>query len=895
MRRRSHVVVRFLGRLLLLAYPKNFRQRFGNDLLRTLDDRLDEPETRRDRLAFLGKTVLSLLRCALSERLDATSRRRRPRPSERLRVLERLRQDAGWAWRSLGRQPGFLALALMTLAIGIGANTAIFSLVRGVLQRPLPYEEPDRLVTVWPGQLFSKELLVRFRQEARAVERLEASAAWTVTLMGAGEPEEVEGLLATPGLTGLLGLRMQLGRGLESSDGESGAEPVVVLSNGLWRRHFGGDQGVIGSLVDLSLAGGPESGLYRVVGVLPADVGPLLRDLDLLLPMSLDPAADDYSGSWYLTTVLGRLAEGVGQDGANSDIERVAHRLAEDELRHLEPAVLSSAHLVPTAEWLVRDVRWPLVVLLGSVALLLLLACANVANLLLVRLTTRQREWALRAALGAGQGRLVRQQLFEGIFLALLGGVVGNAVAMGLVHLLRAPLAARLPRAEEITVDPWVLLFALAISLATGVLCALAPALRIGFGTASTEALRRVRGTLLSRRESRLQLSFVVVEVALATLLVAAAGLLARSFVRLVDVDPGFDASGVTVLSVAPPVAHYREGTRWADYFDRAVERLESVPGVDSVGGIHLLPLTAANWSFPYDTADQPIEPGAPPREANYRVIVGDYFHTLHIPLLEGRTFAPSDRASAQRVVILNQRLATALWPQGGAIGKELRLFLNVPYRVIGVVGDVHQHGLDTEARPEMYFHLPQQQPTGRVFLMARSSHEGDRLGPALREAIGATASDVASDVPIGAVTTLDSVVGESVARSRLLASTSSVFGILALLLGALGIYSVVSYATAARVSEMGLRMALGAGRAEILAVATRRVLLGSLAGLLAGLASALLFAGSLESVLFETAGRDVAVFSAVTLSVAGAIAMASFIPASRLGRLDPARALRDD
>jgi putative ABC transport system permease protein len=477
------------------------------------------------------------------------------------------------------------------------------------------------------------------------------------------------------------------------------------------------------------------------------------------------------------------------------------------------------------------------------------------------------------------------------MLLALAGGLIGVASAAGLVRVLRARLPDTIPRADQISLDPVVLAFALGVTLLAVLLFGLPPALRVTGSGLLGSIFRGAAGKAPSKRQHRLQYGLVLVEVALATVLVVSAGLLLKSFATTVAVHPGFEPRGVVALAVSPASGEHTRNEGWAGYFDALLERLRSVPGVESVGGIHLLPLTSGNWSFPYEAEDHPIPPDTPPPSANYRVIAGDYFRTLGIPLLEGRTFAPADRDGAPDVVVINERMARDLWPNESALGKSIELFMNAPFTVVGVVGDVHQYRLDRPPEPEMYYHLPQVQPTGRFLMMVRGSLPSSELVPALRETVWA----LDPDVPIGMIATLEEVVSQSVARARLVAQLVAGFAALALLLGAVGVYGVMSFAASARAREIGVRMALGADRRSIVGSSVARGMAWALGGLATGLLAAGAAGRLLEGLLFETSATDPAVYAGVALALSAVAALACFVPARRASRLDPMVTLRQE
>ncbi|HEX2190751.1 MAG TPA: ABC transporter permease [Longimicrobiaceae bacterium] len=798
--------------------------------------------------------------------------------------MDALLQDLRYAARALLRSPGFAAMAILTLALGIGVNTTLFSTVDAVLLRPLPYADAGRLVSLWmnePGASVNKETLEALRARTPSLQGLAGYSGWGFTLTGQGEPEALAGAKGTADLFRVLGARPLLGRTFLPEDGEPGRTPAVVLGHGLWRRRFGGDRGVVGRAITLD--GNPAV----VVGVMPAEFSFPTREAELWLPAPVDPAnRGDYT-TGYLTLV-GRLRPGGSAEGAAAEARAVARGLRELHPDRYTDAFGREAAVVPLRDTLVGDTGAALLLLLGAVGFVLLIACLNVANLLLVRAAARGREMAVRAALGAGRGRVVRQLLTESSLLALLGGAAGLLLAYWGVQLLGGLLPAELPGADEVRIDARVLAFTAALSLGVGLLAGLAPAL-LASRTELGGALRERSGSGAGRgRWSWLRSALVPSQVALALVLTLGAGLMLRSFRELRAVDPGFRAGGVLTLRVLPPSAGYAEAERRVAYWDAVLSRLAALPGVESVGAIHLLPLGGSNWNPPLTIEgreDRPV--------VDWRVATPGYFATAGVPVLRGRGFTAADREGAPPVALVSATLARTLFPGEDPIGRRVHTGFEGKgnwVEIVGVVGDTRDQTLAGAPNPQMY--RPQAQAAmNAMTVMVRSRLDPALLAPSAREAVWS----VDRDVPVSDVQPLERVVAESIARPRLLVLLLGGFGALALLLGGIGIYGVVSYGADRRSREFGVRMALGARPGEVL----RLVLAGAgrlaAVGLAAGVAASLALTRLLAGQLYGVRPTDPATYLAVAALLAAVVLLAAYLPARRATRVDPVVALRAD
>lgn len=791
--------------------------------------------------------------------------------------------DLSFALRQLRRNPTFTVVAVATLALGIGANTAIFSILEGVVLRPLPYPEPDRLVAVWPEQRFSKSMLVDFREASRSFSAMAGFRQYMYTLTGEGEPEEVAGASVSPSYFEVVGVEPVLGRGFAAEEEDPGRADVVVLSWELWQRRYGADPSIIGRTIQAGGYGG--IGTRTVVGVMPEGYRPLSEGLALWTPHTIDPSDfPDYQGT-AATDVVARLADGVSRHQADQEIHELAARLTEGQ-DWIPESSRAAAGVVPVNNVLLGALRTRLFLLLGAVALVLLIASVNVANLLLARMGARGREMGIRLALGAGNGRILKQLLTESVLLGLLGGIAGLLVVAWTLPLLVAALPEAVPRVEDIAMNGNVLLFALMVSLGAGAVFGLAPALR-----ASRSEIRRVLqegGTSPGPGRQRLSRALVASELALAVVLAVGATLMLKSFWRLQAVDPGFRAENVATLRLAPPAARYDNGAALRAYYADVLERLRGVPGVTTVGAIHMLPATPSNMSMRFGAMDRANPDELPPDYANVRAVAGDYFAALSIPVLDG---AVEDAARGENLaVVINQTLARSTWPDGSAVGRELELPTGEEggYRVVAVVGDVRQHGLDQEPRPEVYFPY-RLWPHGRMYLTVDVAGNAETMIPTLRDAVWS----IDDQVPITLTRTMDEVVGRSLAHSRLLMALLLVFGVLALGLGAVGVYGVTAYTVSQSTAEIGVRMALGAERTDILRQTLGWALRSAAVGVVLGTAFALATSRLLSSFLFQVRASDPMVLLGVVAFLGVVAAAASYLPALRASRVDPIEALR--
>ncbi|HEX8825043.1 MAG TPA: ABC transporter permease [Archangium sp.] len=816
----------------------------------------------------------------------------REREMKRSRLWEALVQDVRYAVRTLWHSPGFTLVAVLTLALGIGATTSIFSVVRGVLLRPLPFHEPERLVRIWQASPAQSDL----KGAVSSVDYLDWKArqrsfddmgAWYyaegmtgVDLSGEGEPERLPTTYVEDGFFSTLGVNPQLGRTLQADEHQPGRDAVVVISHGFWQRRFGGERAILGR--SLTLGGVP----HTVVGVMPPGFTFPSERVDVWLTTShIGESGIPRVRQNRWQSVVARLKPGVTLEAARTEMNGVARQLAEEY-----PASnfqSNAATVLPLHEAVTGDVRVGLLVLLGAVGFLLLIACVNVANLLLARSSVRERELAVRAALGAGPLRLVGQLLTESLVLAVLGGALGVGLAVWGTDALAALSSKQLPRLQEVRVDGAVLAFASAATLFTGVLFGLLPALRAGSPQLAPVLKASGRG-LTGGGGARLRGALVVTEVALAVVLAAGAGLAVRSLASLLSVDPGFRPEGAVVVSFSVPEAH--RGPLLPQYLREVLERVRAVPGVQVAATAKHLPLENVGESQPVVITGQPLANPADAPRANFLHVSTDYFRAMGIPLLQGRAFADTDSGEAPFVLVVSQSFARRFFPGEDAVGRMLQ-YGNRQAPIVGVVGDVRQRSLSEPAEPMAYIHVLHN-GRGHVDLIVRGQG-GASLGLAtsVRQALWS----VNPSQSIIRITTLEEVVGEAVARPKLIAALLGLFAALSLGLGAVGIYGVLAYTVSQRQREIGVRLALGARPPEVLRMVLRSGMKLAGLGIALGVLGALALARVMASLLYGVTAHDPLTFAAVVVLLLGVALVACLVPARRAMRVDPAITLRGE
>jgi len=805
-------------------------------------------------------------------------------------LLGDLWQDCRYGMRMLLRNPGFTIVAVLALALGIGANSAIFSVVNTILLRPLPYKNPGALVMIWeeathlgfPRNTPPPANFIDWREQSRVFEAMAAMAERSFNLTGVGEPERLDGRRVSANLFSLLGVDAQLGRGFLPEEDQPGTR-VVVLSYGLWQRHFGSDPGIIGR--PLTLSG--ES--YTVVGVMPRSFQFPTRGDQLWVPIAFPAEEAKQRGNHYLE-VVARIKPGHSLKQAQAEMDTIAARLAR---QYPEDNVRIGAVVTPLHEQVVGDIRPALLVLLGAVGFVLLIACANVANLLLARAAVRQKEIALRLALGASRSRLTRQFLAESVLLAALGGGVGLALSLAGINVLKAFIPENISQAQAINIDGKVLLFTVLVSLATGLVFGLAPATQASNFNLNETLKEGGRDSGSGSRGNRLRSLLVISEVAVSFILLIGAGLLINSFLHLRNLDPGYRADHLLTMKVALPETKYPDKERRAPFYSELIRRVQTLPGVQSVAVASNLPLTYNGDSVPIGIEGRADPPPDQRPDVILRVVSPGYFSTMGIALVQGRDFTEQDKGESLRVVVISEKTARHFWPGEDPIGKRLKpgsTTSDGPWReVIGVVKDVRQNDFVAEPKMQMYMAYPQVGSFAPNALVVRTNVEPLSLGAAVRR----TVWEIDKDQPVSDIRSMDEIVSEAVARQRFSMLLLGVFAGLALVLAAVGIYGVMSYSVAQRTREIGIRMALGAKSSDVLKMAVGQGLRLVFAGVVIGLAAALILTRVMASLLFGVSATDPATFATISLVLFSAALLASYIPARRATKVDPMVALR--
>lgn len=805
--------------------------------------------------------------------------------------MSALWQDTRYALRMLRRQPGFAIIAVLTLALGIGANTAVFTVVNGVLLRPLPYGDPDRLVVLLNGRAgrvgpwYSPLNYIDVTTQSHVFAEAAAFNPVTANLTGRGDPQRVDGAEVTWPFFSVLGVTPRMGRAFLESDATTGA-PVVVVSDGFWRRELGKRPDAVGATIQMD---GKE---YTVVGVAPSDVT-LPRRAEFWWPLVFTPdnlAPRSRGAQWV--SVVARLEPGVGLEQANSAMAVVASRLAEQFPLNNKDRLMTAT---PLHEQMVHDVRPALLVLLGAVMLVLLIACVNVASLLLARACGRAREVAVRAALGAGRRRLIQQFLAESLVLGIAGGAAGLLVAFWCTRALIALGPTTIPRLSDVGIDWRVLGFTVVTAVATSVLFGLAPAVASTGGVMARFIIGAGRGSLGSAG-TRTRKTLVVCEMALAVVLLVGAGLLARSYGHITGVNPGFSAENVLTFHLALPDTKYATADSREQFTAAFVDRLRQNGGVEGASAILGLPLDGDfSISSSFRRSGEPDSADTP--SAGMRIITPDYFKTMRIPLRAGRPFDAHDDATSPEVVIINEQAARRYWPGQNPIGQDIRLGVRLvrgirsgQKTIVGVIGDVKYGGLDTPTPPEVY--VPHaQHPVGDFTIAVRTA--GDPLGfvPTAR----ATLAALDRELPLADIHPMTDLIGRSIAERRFMMLLLAAFAAVAVTLAAIGVYGLLAYVVTQRTPEIGVRLAMGAAPTDVVRLFVREGAALTIVGVVCGLAGALAAARALTTLLFGVTATDPTTFVTVAGVLTGVALVASYVPARRAARVDPMTALRAD
>ncbi|HSJ13458.1 MAG TPA: ABC transporter permease [Longimicrobiales bacterium] len=870
-----------------------FRGLFGPDPERDVDDELSfHIEMRTRELETRGESPerareLALARFGSLERPRAECvaiDERRGRRHARAETMSELRQDVAFALRTLARAPVFTLVAVATLALGIGANTAIFSVVHAVLLEALPFRDADRLheiSTVYPDGTsypLSPPDFMSVQADARHFEDVVALRDGPVTLLGRGDPQEVVAAQVSAGFAEFVGLRFVLGRPFARAEHDPGRHRVAVLTHGFWQRELGGARDVVGRTLDI------EGDPYEVIGVL-AEGSTIAPAIDLYAPLLYDERYDATTARGRrgeFLTVIGRARPGVAAEQLEADLRRVGSELA---ARFPDTNGRLTFGAAPLRERLVGDVRTPLLVLLGAVGFVLLIACANVANLLLARASARQGELAVRAALGAGRGRLVRQLLTESTVLSLLGGAAGLLLAHWATAALVRAQAGNIPRVEEVGLDGTVLLATLAISLLTGLVFGTVPALQ-ATRPGLTLALREEGRGVVGRAGQRLRSGLIVAEIAVAVVLLVGAGLLLRSFAELTRVDPGFRTEQALSFRIQMTPARYPEGEQVRAFADRLIAQLERLPGVTAVAAASSLPLTGVSSLISFAVTGAPPPPDDVNAEISILSVTPGYFGTLGARIASGRDFTEHDRGDAPLVALINEAGARKWFPGENPVGRRVTAVND--YEVVGVVSDVLQENPGTPAVAELY--VPYQQRSTRTLRVVVRS----RGAPAtMMAAIRSELRQLDETMAVRDLAPLEQLVSRSVAQPRFFMALLALFAAGALLLAAIGVFGVLNYSVTQRARELSIRMALGARAPQVVGMIVRRSVLLAGAGLAIGVAAALALGGVLRSQLFQVGVVDPLTLGAVALVLLAVVVLASWLPARRAAAMDPGLMLR--
>jgi putative ABC transport system permease protein len=851
----------------------------------------------------------------LQRELRRMERRVTPEPiwmgtNRRANMIADLWQDLRYGARMLIKNPGFTLIAVATLSLGIGANTAIFSVLYGVLLKPLPYSDPAPLVRVWQAiptvgnyQVgFSEAQLARLRAGNQSFQRLGGYVFRSGNLTEQNETQRVAVTYVTEGVFELLGYQPLLGRAFRREDEAPGSQRVAVLGYDMWQQRYGGDANILGRAIRV------DDNPVTVVGVMPPDFR-LPEDFSvrqfgqLWLPARIDPANPNF-GSHYLRPIA-RLKLGVRTEQAFAEVSSVFAQLRQD---HQQGDITDPGYkisVLPLQDDLVGAAKKALWILAGAVGVVLLIACANVSSLLLARAAGRHKEIAVRTALGAGRGRLIRQLLTESALIALLGGTAGVALAAWGVELITKTNLISVPLFSQISLNVTALLFTLGVSMMAAILFGLAPAAQVSRFDLNRALREEGRGLAGSAGGARIQRALVVSEVALAVMLVIAAGLLLRSFDRLLRIDPGFNAKNLLTLNIALPTARYQDNPRATAFYDRLLERVRALPGVVSAATTSGLPLTGWYSDTGFQIEGRPNNNGVvdrsipPDRNAYGHVyfwtVTPDYFKTMGIALRQGRVLQPSDDANAPLVVVINERMARSYWPNESPLGKRIQLLLGPSQKgplaeIVGVVRDVSLQQLNEETQPEAYYSQAQG-PARAVSLVVRTAAEPMALAAAVRR----EAQELDNAAPIWGVSTVEQTLGKTVAQPRFNLILLGLFAVVALLLAAVGIYGVLANAVRQRTHEMGVRLALGARPGDVFRLVIHQGMRLAGVGIGIGLGGAFALTRYLESLLYEVKPADPLTFGGVVVLLLGVALLSCWIPARRATKVDPMVALRCD
>lgn len=809
--------------------------------------------------------------------------------------MESLWQDLRFAWRMLVKRPILTLVAVFTLALGIGATTAIFSVVNSVLLRPLPYEQPDRLVMIWgtnskeqrdtaPASFDDFRDFNQFQQHFQQVAA--TSPRWTFNMSGVSEPQQVSGMFASANLFPMLGVKAHLGRFFSEDEDKPGVAPVAVLGYSLWQQQFGGRPDLIGQTIRL------DGNSVTIIGVAPADFQ-FLEPANLWLPLARNQFVAN-GRAIRLFNLIGKLKSGASIEQAQTDMTGIARQL-EQQFPNSNTGI--GVRLVRLHEQVTGKVQTLLWALFGAVVMVLLISCVNVASLMLAQASVRKKEVAIRSVLGASRWRLIRQLLVESVLLAIVSGAAGVLLAIWGIDLLLAMSPGNIPRQSNIGVDRFVLIFALLVSFLTGIFAGLAPAFQSS-GMAASESLKETgKGATAGWRQQRFRAGLVAVEIAMAVVLLTGAGLLIKSFVRLLEVNPGYATENMLIFNASLPQTKFAQPQQRIEFYNQIEQRLKSLPDVASVGIATRLPLFSPannNITTVVSIEGKPLPEGQR-LETDFRRASKDYFRTMGIPLIKGRTFNDQDYAPNQPLTaVVNEAMAARFWPGEDPTGKRLRAGPNSDQNpwitVVGIVGNVRHLGLDIEPRPEMYLHHLTSPPFSPIFVV-RTKSDPENSFAIVRSLV----RQIDPEIALSGLATMEKEISKSIAPRRFSMTLFVGFAGIALLLAGIGLYAVMSYSVAQRTHEIGIRAALGAQTGDLMRLIFRQGMTLVAIGVIVGLVAAVALTRVMQSLLFEISATDPLTFMLVVVVLAMSAVLACYLPARRVTKVDPMTALRSE
>lgn len=871
------------------------------ELTQHLEDRYEELRSAGATVEEAYQATLAELRDKklLAHQLRRVERQVRQEPiifgnDWRKNMIADIWQDLRYGARMLRKNYAFTLIAVVTLALGIGANTAIFSVVNAVLLRPLPFKDPDRLMMIretkmpqFPEFSVSPGNFLGWKKDNTVFERLIAIRGSAFNLTNTGDPERLRGMRVTDGFFSMLGAQPQIGRDFLPEEDQDGHNNVVILSHGLWQKRFGGDPQILNQTITLDGQG------YTIIGVMPATFQFADRTNELWVPMGFTTQQmQNYGG--HSLAAIGQLKQGVTVDQARTEMVLIAEKLAE---QHPEANTGWSVKISPMLEFTVRSIKPALLFLLGAVVFVLLIACANVANLLLGRATDRQKEIAIRTALGAGRWRIVRQLLTESVLLSVMGGVLGLLLAKWGLSALLTFVPQDLPRMNDVSLDGRVLAFSAAITLLTGLVFGLIPALQASKPNLNETMKDGGRGSTEGGRRQLIRNTLVVLEVASALVLLVGAGLMIKSFMRLQQVDMGFNPNKAMAVSVPLPLLKYPEDSQRITFFQQLLEKTGALPGVQAVGATSGVPMSGSDFVLAFEVQGRPPVPLEASQSTNFYSISSDYFTAMGISLLRGRMFTERDTKDSLPVAVINETMAKKIFPDEDPIGKRITFDTRADkpawFEIVGIVGDVKHYGLDRPSPMQTYEPFTQQTMSSMT-LVVRSTNDPTNLSAAIRSQV----LSLDKEQPISNISTLDQYISTSMAQQQFSTQLFGIFAAVAMTLACIGIYGVLSYSVTQRTHEIGIRLALGAQTSDVLRMVIKQGLLLTIVGIICGIAAAITLARVLtdfSGLLFDVKATDPMTFVMIAIGLLCVALVACFVPARRATKVDPMVALRGE